>query len=68
MTVKINNDEKTVTCISSNNQYQINGLVVKKDEAPDAFYEFGNSMCNCICARGTTSKAINIGDGKINLI
>lgn len=68
MKVKINKDEKTATNTVSGEQYTIKGLVVKKDEAPDAYYEFGTSMCNCVCARGTTSSAIDLGNGLIDLI
>ena len=69
MNVIIMEDELTAKDVYSNKAYEIHGLEIKKpDLKPNVFYELDSPMCKAIRARGTTSDAVLLNSGKINLL
>jgi len=67
MKVTINKDEKTVTDLNGN-IYEIAGLLIRKPKSKDVFYGPDSPMCKAVVFRGLEEEAIDLGNGKVNLV
>ena len=67
MQVRFNKDRKTVNDIMGKT-YKINGLLIEKPKSADIIYELKHPICQAVIFPGLTSQAIDLGNGKVNLL